>query len=433
MTEGTEKGKYIFYEELGSGGSGKVYRAYDKHLKCDRAVKKFKAEDDVWKKELDMLKELRHPLLPMITDSMEEGEERYLVMEYIEGKNLEEYVRERGRIAQEQAVKWAIELAEVLIYLHERSSPVIYRDMKPSNIMVDTYGKIRLVDFGTAWMRYQEKDNVLRAGTYGYAAPEQLSEKGMDEVDERSDIYGLGAVLYYMLTGDNLSEPPFLAQPIRLFDRRLSSGLEKAVGRAVAEERNKRYQTMRQFKAALECYKKTDKAWERFIKIIGGIYYCILLGVGFWFAGLCGNSGKEEEILLAAGLILSLCLIKSVICIFTRKGEVRRERSVFLTEKKGRGIVLVLAGIVSAMAISAGQAVAGEEKVLMVNVRNTKGQKLLIRYDAIYPLSDVLKLELPLCNFEEGKTYELRLECINCETEEISSRTFYLKSLEPGL
>ena len=128
--EGMEIGKYIFYEELGSGGSGTVYRVYDKHLKCDRAVKKFSEEGEIWKKEMDMLKELRHPLLPVITDTIEDGENRYLVMEYIEGKNLGDYVRERGRIGQEQAVEWVMDLAEALIYLHERSSPVIYRDMK---------------------------------------------------------------------------------------------------------------------------------------------------------------------------------------------------------------------------------------------------------------------------------------------------------------
>ena len=86
--KGKEKEKYVFYEELGSGGSGKVYRAFDKHLKCDRAIKKFCGGEKQWEKELNMLKELRHPLLPVITDIMEEGDDKYLVMEFIRGKNL---------------------------------------------------------------------------------------------------------------------------------------------------------------------------------------------------------------------------------------------------------------------------------------------------------------------------------------------------------
>lgn len=148
--------KYIFYEELGSGGSGTVYRVYDTHLKCERAVKKFYGEEKIWEKERNMMQELRHPLLPMIVDSIEIGDERYLVMEYIEGKNLEEYIREKGCVAEEQAVRWTMELVDFFIYLHERQNPIIYRDMKPANIIVDGDGKIHLVDFGTAWLPYQE-------------------------------------------------------------------------------------------------------------------------------------------------------------------------------------------------------------------------------------------------------------------------------------
>lgn len=430
---GTEKGKYIFYEELGRGGSGNVYRAYDKNLKCDRAIKKFRAEEGIWEKELEMLKELRHPLLPVITDSMEEGEYRYLVMEYIEGKNLEDYVREKGRIDQELAVKWALELIGALIYLHERNSPIIYRDMKPANIMVDRNEKLRLVDFGTAWMRYREEEEVSLAGTYGYAAPEQLAAEGMDGVDERSDVYGLGATLYYMLTGDDPAKPPFLIQSIRFFDRRLPIALEKVVEKAVAEKKEKRYQTMRQFQADLERYKKMDRIRGMAGKLAGGVYYSFLLGLSILFAKLCSTVGHEDEILLAAILIFALCLIKTGIVMFIGRGKrgMRQERNLFLTEKRGKGLIMLLAGVLCAAAINAVDVSAEEENTLFVNVRNEKGQKLLIRYDAVYPLSEALKLELPLSNFEEGETYRLRLECVNCETEERSSRTFYLKSLEP--
>lgn len=445
-------GKYMIYEELGGGGSGTVYRAYDTHLKCDRAIKKFSGREEIWKKELDMLKELRHPLLPAVTDVIEQDGSRYLVMEYIDGENLGDYVRKRGKLGQEQAVGWALELAEALIYFHERNCPVIYRDMKPANIMVDRGGNLRLVDFGTAWMRYRTEDEVFCAGTYGYAAPEQLAAESMEGMDERSDIYGLGATLYYMLTGDDPAKPPFLLHPIRFFDRNLPAGLEQAVEKATEEEKGKRYQTMRQFQEALEKYKRKNKVWERGRKIANNIYYGIWFGLCAWFVKLCGMQGKEKEILAAAAAIIGLCLGKEMAaaCMGRRGSGIRRERSLLLTEKRGKGLWLLAAGILSAAVTGMVQAsacantvqkvfasentnriTAAGENTLRVEVRNGKGQKLLIRYDAVYVLSETLKLELPLSNFAEGGIYRLRLECTDCATEETHSRTFYLKGLEP--
>ncbi len=431
--EGIEKGKYILYEELGSGGSGKVYRAFDRHLRCDRAVKKFTAGEEVWKKELEILKGLRHPLLPMITDFMEEDNDRYLVMEYIEGKNLEDYVKEKGHIVQDQAVEWAVELADLLIYLHERNSPVIYRDMKPANIIVEPDGKLKLVDFGTAWLRYQAGGEKFCVGTYGYAAPEQLGEDGPEGADERSDVYGLGATLYFMLTGDDPSQPPFLMHPIRFFDRRLSMELEKIVGKAVEGDKRKRYQTMRQFKTAMERYKSKDFMRECIGKGASILYYGILFGLSFLFAAACRFPRQEKRILIVSSLILSACLLRFFVFAGRGRGKrgICRERSILLTEKKGRGLTLLLVVVIlSRAAVNVPKAFAKEENTLFVNVRNEKGQKILIQFDAVYPLMDALKLELPLCNFEKGGVYRLRLECMNCETEEKNSRTFYLKSIE---
>lgn len=450
--EGMEIGKYIFCEELGSGGSGTVYRVYDKHLKCDRAVKKFSGGEEAWKKELDMLKGLKHPLLPVITDSIEDGEDRYLVMEYIEGKNLSDYVRERGRIGQEQAVVWALDLAEVLIYLHERNSPVIYRDMKPANIMVDQGENLRLVDFGTAWMRYRKEDKVFYAGTYGYAAPEQMEEEGAGGIDERSDVYGLGATLYYMLTGDDPSKPPFLIHPIRFFDKSFPAGLELAVEKATAAEKESRYGTVRQFQAVLKKYKKKNRMGERIGKVTGGLYYGVLLWLCIWFARLCNMQKREKEILVCAAALIGMCLAKTAAAAYIERGTrgIRKERSLLLTEKKGRGLLVLFMGVLSIAVTGTVQASASanapnwlyasadtervlekEENTLWVEVRNGKGQKLVIRYDAVYLLEETLKLELPFSNFEEGGIYRLRLECMDCGTGETRSRTFYLKGLEP--
>ena len=463
--EGKLKEKYIFYEEIGSGGSGKVYKAYDRHLQRLVAVKRFRTEDAASDRELGMLKELCHPAFPAVTDYMEEQGYKYLVMEYIEGKNLADYIREKGTVGQERAVKWALELAEALIYLHERKCPVIYRDMKPANIIIDGKEHVRMVDFGTAFLRYQEGEETCAGGTWGYAAPEQFEKSCSRMVDERSDIYGLGATLFHMLTGCDPSRPPFLMQPVRFYDRRLSAELERIVRKATEQEREKRYSNVRRMKQELENYGRADRMKRFAGHAVKAAYRAALavLAISFfrlwaWIERLDGGMGggtmegklyglersmAEGRMLLTAACILLLCIGRSVVSRWGSRGYrgIRQEKNVLLTVKNGKGLAMaLLLGVLAAGGTGAGSVWAkdtagyvqdGAEHTLFVIVRNEQGQKLLIRYDAEYPLSDTLKLELPLKNFEEGEHYELRLECINRETGTAQIRTFYLKRVEP--
>ncbi len=209
---------------------------------------------------------------------------------------------------------------------------------------------------------------------------------------------------------------------------------------------------MRQFQAVLKKYKKKNRMWERAGRITEGLYYIALLGICICFARLCNEPGKEKEILFCAAVIIGLCLAKTAVasCTGRNRRGIRRERSLLLTEKRGKGLMILFMGILSMavtgtvqastsrntehsfpVSINREQPLAEEENSLWVDVRNEKGQKLLIRYDAVYLLTETLKLELPLSNFTEGGIYRLRLECMDCETEETSSRTFYLKGLEP--
>lgn len=465
--------KYEVKEELGSGGSGRVYKVYDRHLKCHMAMKEFKKENGISLKELEILKELKHPALPVVTDCMEDSEYRYLIMEYMEGKTLKEYLKEQGAVSEAQAVSWALELCDILIYLHERKVPVIYRDMKPANIIIDCHGKIRLIDFGTAYRLYHDDgESCLVIGTYGYAAPEQFETGTGKKDDERCDIYGLGATLFHMLTGCDPSRPPYLITPIRFHNEGLSLGLEKVVHKAVRQERDKRYQSVRAFKEDLELYKRTDylkqyigsgieKAYNAFLflSLLAVIYQCSQLGIvkGFvLYPALIGNAGIRRKLLELAVKLLLLCLGKKMLGGFLRKGfgvfftSSRRDwhliKNVLLTEKRGRGLfafmaafigAAMLAGSNQAINVSAKEAVCCNQETedstnnLTVHVRNEKGQKILIKYDAIYMPENTFRLELPLSNFESGEEYELRLECTNRETKEKSSRTFYLKGLEP--
>lgn len=443
--------KYILKETIGRGGSGTVYRAYDRHLKQDVAIKQFQGEEADAQWEMDWLKILQHPAFPTILDYVETDGIKYLVMEYIDGTCMLDYIEENGEVSEELAVKWILELAEVLIYLHERNNPVIYRDMKPANIMIDRAGSVRLIDFGTVCYRYQGGEKIHKyAGTRGYAAPEQLEGGAEKRVDEKADIYGLGAVLFHMLTGCNPSMPPFQIQPLRAYNRKLSIGLEKIVERATAKDGSKRYDTVREMKRELKEYRRKDCIREKLGKVAESIYYIGLVAgiLIFWWlwagledmrvnmeiASVTAQNRMEEGLVVIAMCLISMCLGRSWWHKWRRRGRygIYQERNVFLTEKKGMNILQVLIPVVLAVCMLTGKSRAAmEENTLFVNVRNEKGQKLLIRYDAEYALTDTLRLELPLDNFADGERYELRLDCTNRDTGEKHSRIFYLKGLEP--
>ena len=460
--------KYELCEEIGSGGSGRVWKAYDRHLERYVAVKQFeKAATEEKEKvsaaewEAEMMKELRHPALPAILDYLEDEKAGYLVMEYIDGVNLLKYIEENGKVKQEQAVQWAIELADVLLYLHERKRPVLYRDMKPANVIIDGSKRARLIDFGSVCFRYEEREKAQRVvGTKGYAAPEQLDASEAKLPDETCDGFGLGATLFHMLTGCNPSLPPFLIQPIRSYDRRLSGELERIITKATAITREKRYTGMRQMKRALEQYKRKDRIRNFMRKILTAVYYSGLaigtyhflscwqkaerylmgigqpdriVGNGMW-SGLTQKQAVETQMLLIAVMLLLLCMGSYGIGRFRKRGKrsLRLEKNIVLTEKKGSMGFWLLFPILLSVCMFVGEfASAQEEQTLFVNVRNEQGQKLLIRYDAEYPVADTLRLELPIDNFEAGERYELRLDCTNRETGETHSRIFYLKGLEP--
>ena len=138
--------------------------------------------------ETDLLKKLHHPNLPSIIDVIDGDGTFLIVMDYIEGRHLESVIQEYGAQNQEDVIEWAKQLCDVLAYLHSRIQPVIYRDMKPSNIMLKPDGKVMLIDFGTA-REFKETSvaDTTCLGTQGYAAPEQKGGQG--QPDDRTDIY----------------------------------------------------------------------------------------------------------------------------------------------------------------------------------------------------------------------------------------------------
>ena len=212
--------------------------------------------------ETDLLKKLSHPNLPSIIDVIEDKDTFLIVMDYIEGNPLSKVLEEYGAQPQEYVIDWAKQLCDVLGYLHTRHPAIIYRDMKPSNVMLKPDGNVTLIDFGTA-REFKEKNlaDTTCLGTVGYAAPEQFG--GMGQTDGRTDIYCLGATLYHLITGKNPSEPPYEMKPIREINASLSSGLERIILKCTQRDPQDRYQSCAELMYALEHYEEIDDIYRK--------------------------------------------------------------------------------------------------------------------------------------------------------------------------
>jgi len=273
-------GKYKILNKIGQGGMSVVYLAMNERANKQWAIKEVRKDGvtnfEVVKQglvaEVDMLKKLNHPHLPSIIDVIDGDDSFLIVMDYIEGVSLNKKLRELGAIPQENVIEWGKQLCDVLGYLHSRTAPIIYRDMKPANVMLRPDGDVMLIDFGTA--REFKSNSVADTtclGTQGYAAPEQFGGQG--QTDARTDIYCLGATLYHLVTGHNPCEYPYEMYPIRQWNPALSSGLEQIIQKCTQKNPNDRYQSCAELMYALDHYqdfdiesrKKMNVKWRSFV------------------------------------------------------------------------------------------------------------------------------------------------------------------------
>ena len=202
--------------------------------------------------EATILSQLDHPNLPKVIDFFEDQGRAYLVMEFIWGESLEKRIsRANSPLLEREVLQWAVQVCTVLEYLHSRQPPIIFRDLKPSNIMVTNAGMVKLVDFGIARTYKEDKlQDTIALGSENYAAPEQWGEA---QTDARSDIYGLGATLYHLLANIPPS-PAFLPSEPEAVDRlnpALSRETVEIVTRAMQREREDRYQSATEMKEAI--------------------------------------------------------------------------------------------------------------------------------------------------------------------------------------
>lgn len=321
--------KYQVLEVIGYGGMSNVYLVMDLKLQKKWAMKEIVFGQN-WNlqpvlmrsvlAEINVMKKLDHLMLPRIVDVVETSKAYYVIMDYVEGVTLSRYLRKEGTISQERAIQWAKELCGVLSYLHEQQPTIIYRDMKPSNIILQSNGSLKLIDFGTA-KEYgiAEGAETIPLGTKGYAAPEQYD----GTVDIRTDIYGLGMTLYQLLTGKKAKELEGEIPSIRAERPDLSLGLEYVIKKCTRKNPKERYQNCKELLYDLEHYEKLSREyWElgqrkqKQKKMIKRVISWLLLGISAFL--LYKNQQEVEVFLLQLSDVLDFFL-KEIHDFFNRE------------------------------------------------------------------------------------------------------------------
>ena len=260
------KGRYKLISPLSSGGTGKIFLAYDIHMNKSCAVKEIYEEGLInlsheeknellkpFEQEARLLAGLRHPNLPCVTDYFTEKNHCYLVMDYIKGKDLDMLLDESGGgLEEKEVIEWAIQICRVLEYLHNQEPSIVHGDIKTSNLIIrNEDGFIMLVDFGTASLLTDKGENEP-VGTVGYAPPEQY----FGEQETRSDIYSLGVTLYELLSGI-LPEEPFDFPSIRLFVPEITKDTERIIKKCISYNVKDRFNNATELKKAfLKAYKE---------------------------------------------------------------------------------------------------------------------------------------------------------------------------------
>jgi len=252
-------GRYRAIRPLGGGGMKMVYLAEDLRLASrpcalaemvDTFTSPEKQQDAVaaFQREADMLATLSNEHIPRVFDRFSEENRHYLVMEYIEGQTLEDRLRDAGgKLPEDEVIDVALQICDTLAYLHSLSPPVIYRDLKPSNVMLTARGQVKLIDFGIA-RHFLPMQNATMIGTQGYAPPEQYRGR----VEFRSDLYALAATMHHAISGrDPAAEPPFSFPPLRSSAPGVNSALADLVDQTLNYEVALRPQDVGEFKTRL--------------------------------------------------------------------------------------------------------------------------------------------------------------------------------------
>ena len=294
--------RYQFVAEIGKGGMSTVYLVKDLNLESYWAIKQVKSnssiEFDAFKKEVELLASLNHSDIPRIVDRIEIGDDYYVVMDFIDGTSLAKIINIEGPQEEKKVIDWGIQLCGVLEYLHTaRKNPIIYRDMKPENIMLTPSGGIKLIDFGIA--RECKRGQRIQGealGTKGYAAPEQY--RGADnKLDERTDIYALGATMFFLSTGITPGRPPRGVPAVRAVAPDVSDGFEYVVAKCTADAPENRYSNVAELRVDLENIERLSSIYRTKMKQrVAAFWLSLILSFTFAIVGFVGYQLNERDL-----------------------------------------------------------------------------------------------------------------------------------------
>ncbi len=253
--------RYVIMRKVGQGGMAAVYEAMDTRLNRRVALKEMsdaaiadpaeRAQAVAqFHQEAELLGRLEHPNLPKVSDVFDFGGKQYLVMDFVDGETLQKILdRTPGPLPEAHVATWAVQLCDVLNYLHSQNPPIIFRDLKPSNIMIDRSGQVKLIDFGIARsFKPGKRSDTMALGTPGYAAPEQ---HGSGQSDARTDIYALGVTLHHLLTRHDPNTTPWGLPPVRQLNPSISPAMVNVITRALESNREKRWQSTGEIRQAI--------------------------------------------------------------------------------------------------------------------------------------------------------------------------------------
>lgn len=385
------KERYQIIKLLGSGGMGQVYKVWDIHLEKEWAMKEM--EGDI-SRELQILKQLSYHRFPRIVDAFLEEERNFLVMDYIQGITLAEILK-KGPLEEKRIVALGKQIAQALIYLHERTPTLLYLDLKPSNIILDESEEVKLVDLGSVLLKGR---SGTISGTMGFASPEQISAKRCG-LNEQSDIFSLGMLLFAMATGKTerlpvVEEGRRYGISVHQYNPLLSLKLEKIIEKCTRGSRDKRYLSVRDVYQQLELWEKCLLKQKKLSFMQQN------RSLSFW-----GREWEQE---------------KSILCTQGKSSLYIAGRNSLLTFLLSLGLgFTVPQGIhLAADFFPASYSLAQENgEQLSVVIRDSKGRKVLVREGGTYETEENLFFEIPWGNLPKDKCEILILCRQEGETE----------------